>query len=228
MFLTIAKEICDTLKVMYVNENPSRVFEIYERLFELKHGDRSVPEFYGELKGLIDELEMHQPSVTDAVTLWRYRQDLAVSKFLSGLSLTLRFLVRDQILGGDSIPTLNATFSRVMRVSTGADVCSASSIEQSAIVSGRGRGVVVAAILEDEDVDLLEVGVARMETDRVPLRKDPGNASTVDAVITSPRSAGRNLVDLSGAQLLSLILLLRVALLRTFVHFLHSFWIFHG
>jgi len=50
----------DTLKVMHGNEkNPSRVFEIYERLFELKQGDRLVPEFYGELKGLIDELETH-------------------------------------------------------------------------------------------------------------------------------------------------------------------------
>jgi len=48
-----------------------------------------VPEFYGELKGLIDELEMHQPVVTDAVTLKGYCQDLAVSKFLSDLSPTL-------------------------------------------------------------------------------------------------------------------------------------------
>jgi len=45
---------------MYGNEkNPSRVFGIYERLFELNRGDKSIPEFYGELKGLIDELEMH-------------------------------------------------------------------------------------------------------------------------------------------------------------------------
>jgi len=37
MFLTTAKEMWDILKVMYGNEkNPSRVFEIYERLFELK------------------------------------------------------------------------------------------------------------------------------------------------------------------------------------------------
>ena len=40
-------------------EDLSRVFQIYELLFELKQGDRSVSEFYGELKGLIDELEMH-------------------------------------------------------------------------------------------------------------------------------------------------------------------------
>jgi len=35
-------------KVMYDNEkNSSRVFEIYERLFDLKQGGRSVSEFYG-------------------------------------------------------------------------------------------------------------------------------------------------------------------------------------
>ena len=38
--------------------------------------------------------------------------------------------------------------------------------------------VVVAAILEDEDVDLLEVDVARVEADRGPLRKVSGNAGT--------------------------------------------------
>jgi len=60
----------DTLKVMYENEkNSSRVCEIYEPLFELKQVDKSIPEFYKELKGLIDELEMHQPVVTDAPTI---------------------------------------------------------------------------------------------------------------------------------------------------------------
>ena len=75
--------------------------------------------------------------------------------------------------------------------------------------------VVVAAILDDEDVDLLEVDVARMEADRVPLRQDPDNAGIVDAVITSPRSVGRNLVDLSRHSCLNLTLLSRVALVRT-------------
>ena len=48
-----------------------------------------MPEFYEKLKSLIDELEIHQPAVTDAVTLRRYRHDLAVSKFLSLLSLSI-------------------------------------------------------------------------------------------------------------------------------------------
>jgi len=60
-----------------------------------------VPEFYDELKSLIDELEIHQPAVTNAATLRRYRQDLVVSKFLSDLSPTLRSQVEGQILGGE-------------------------------------------------------------------------------------------------------------------------------
>jgi len=70
IFLTIAKELWDILKVIYGNEkNSSRVFEIYKRLFELKQGDKYVVDFYGELKGLNDELEMHRPALTDAATL---------------------------------------------------------------------------------------------------------------------------------------------------------------
>ena len=68
--------------MMYGNEkNPSRVYEIYECLFELKHGDKHVSEFYRELKSLIEELKMHKHIVTDVVILRGYRQDLAVSKF---------------------------------------------------------------------------------------------------------------------------------------------------
>ena len=47
-------------------------------MFELKQKDKSVSESYGELKGLIHELEMHQSVVTNATTLRRYHQDLVV------------------------------------------------------------------------------------------------------------------------------------------------------
>jgi len=128
-----------------------------------------------------------------------------VSKFLSSLSPTLRSQIQGQILEGDSTPTLTTTFSRVIRVSTGADVSFAPSIEhQSVMVSRRGCG----RNLEEDDEDLLEVDVAHMEADRVPLRKAISNAGTMDAVITSPRSVGRNLINLSGRSYLSLTLLL--------------------
>ena len=82
---------------------------------------------------------MLQPTVIDAAILRRYRQDLTVLKFLFGLSPSLRSQVLDQILRGDTIPTLTSTFFRVMRVFTGADVISALSIEQSTMASGHGR-----------------------------------------------------------------------------------------
>ena len=63
-----------------------------------------------------------------------------------------------------------------------------------------------------------------MEADRLPLRNDSDNAGTMDAVITSPRSVRRNLVDQNGHSYLSLILLLCVALLRT-IHPLPSLFL---
>ena len=109
-------------------------------MFELKQGEKYVPEFYGELKSLIDELVMHQHVVIDTATLRRCRQDLAVSKFMFDLSLSLQSQVRSQILRGDSILTLTITFSKVMCDSTGADVPHAPSIKQTVMVPRRGRG----------------------------------------------------------------------------------------
>ena len=48
-----------------------------------------MPEFYGELKGLIDELEMHQPSVTNSNSEGVPSGSRSV-KVSSGLSPTLR------------------------------------------------------------------------------------------------------------------------------------------
>jgi len=57
-------------------------FKIYEHMFKLKQGDRYAPRFYGELKSLIDELKMHQPVVTDAATLRKYRGSHNVKVFV--------------------------------------------------------------------------------------------------------------------------------------------------
>jgi len=99
-----------------------------------------------------------------------------------------------------------------MRVSTGADISSAPSIEQSVMISGRGRG-------RGHCCDFGGRGLGLMEADRVPMRKDPGNVGIMDALITSLRNAGRNLVDLSGHIYLILVLQPRVVLLRVFISY---------
>jgi len=179
---------------MKMRRIPSRVYEIYERLFELKQGERSVLEFYGESKSLIDELKMHQPAVTDASTLRGFHQDLAMSKFVSGLSPSLRSQMRSQILGGDSIYCA-ATFSRVMRVFTGADVSPAPSVEQFAMASERGRGRGhdrdFRGRVSFEDVNPMVAG-------KVALIRGPDNESIARGISISLRSAGRSLVALNG------------------------------
>jgi len=72
----------------------------------------------------------------------------------------------------------------------------------------------VAAILEDEDVDSLEVDMDLMEAERVPLRKAYSNEGIMDVAITSLKSVGRNLDVMGGHNYLILVLLPRVVLLR--------------
>ena len=62
-----------------------------------------------------------------------------------------------------------------MWVFTVAYVFSAPSIEQSVMILGVTKVVVVAMILKNEDVTPLEVDVILMEADILPLRKNPGN-----------------------------------------------------
>ena len=126
-------------------------------------------------------------------------------QFLSGLSPTLRSQVRGQILREDSIFTLTATFSRVMRVFTGADVSSAPFIEQSVMISGRDRGYGRGRVFGGRGREFIRGGRDSYGGRQSASEKGPHNAGIVNAVITCLRSVGRNLVDLSG----------HVALLRT-------------
>jgi len=62
MFLKTTKEIWNTLKKMYSNEqNISRVVDLYEKLFLLRQNGLSLSDYYVELKGTLDELDFYQP-----------------------------------------------------------------------------------------------------------------------------------------------------------------------
>ena len=66
------------------------------------------------------------------------------------------------------------------------------SIEQSAMISGRGRVVVVFASVILEDVAHLKVVVAPLVANKVALIRSPHNLSIVGGITTSLRSAERN------------------------------------
>ena len=173
----------------------------------------------------MDELEMHQPTVTDASTLRGYRQDIAVSKFLSGLSPPLRSQMRGQMLGGDSISVLAATFSRVMQVSTGFEASSAPSIEQSVMIFGSGRGRGRGRDFGGRGRRFIGGGCGSYGSRQSAFEKAPSNVGIVDLAITSPKSAGRNLNVLSGHSYLILVLLPYMVLLKVHLLFLTLPWL---
>ena len=136
-----------------------------------------------------------------------------MSKFLSGLSSSSRPYEQDQILGGDNIPTLTVNFSRVMRVTTGADVSPAPSVEQFTMVSRRGRGRSRGRDFTthlEEDVDPTVAGI-------VALIRAPDNVNITRGIIISLASVERSLVTLNGHNWLILTLLPLVVLLM-FLH----------
>jgi len=106
--------------------------------------------------------------------------------------------VHGEILEGDSIPTLTATFFRVMWYLLEPMFPLRHPLSSLLWFLGVAEVVSTITILEDENVGPLEVDMVLMEADRVRLIKAPDNVSTVDTIITSPRRAGRNLVDQSG------------------------------
>ena len=80
--------------------------------------------------------------------------------------------------------------------------------------------VVVATILEDENVDSLEMGRESYGSKQNASEKGPGNVGIVDVGITFLKSAERNLDVLNRHIYLILVLLPRVVLLRVHLLFL--------
>ena len=95
MLLRPAKKIWNTCRLTYGHEkNISRVFEVYEQLFTIRQGERSVQEYFTHLRALLDELEMYQPLTGDVSQMKRYREELAVSVYLFSLNSDLSSQIR--------------------------------------------------------------------------------------------------------------------------------------
>ena len=90
MILRPARKIWDTLKQMYrYVKNISRIFEVYEQIFTLKMEDSLVQDHFASLRALLDELDLYQPLTSDIATMRRYRMELAITAYLSGLTSEL-------------------------------------------------------------------------------------------------------------------------------------------
>lgn len=90
MFHTTAKGVWDDLMESYSQDkNMSRIYELYEKIFNFKQGDKSLGEYYSALKGMWEELNLYQPITTDFERPKTQRADFQVAKFLFGLNVNL-------------------------------------------------------------------------------------------------------------------------------------------
>ncbi|KAL3751835.1 hypothetical protein ACJRO7_012637 [Eucalyptus globulus] len=112
MFHTTAKGVWDDLMESYSQDkNMSRVYELYEKIFNFKQGDKSLGEYYSALK-----------------------VEFQVAKFLSGLNADLQ-PVKSQLLAGERVHSMNEAFCRIQHI---VPPSSTSSKDNSAFVAGSG------------------------------------------------------------------------------------------
>ena len=145
--ITPSKAIWEEWMRMYgYKSNISRTVDVFENLFKSKQAGRALQEFYGQLRGLLNQLEIYQPYSADITTQRRYREELAVALFLAGLDSPLNSQIRGPILSESLIPTLGEAFSTALSVSPSGPTPSTilSTPDTTALVSitprGRGHG----------------------------------------------------------------------------------------
>ena len=98
MLLRPAKKIWDTCRLTYDHEkNISCIFEVYEQLFTIRQGERSVQEHFTRLRALLDELEMYQPLTDDISQMKKYQEELAVSIYLFSQNSNLSVQIHGQV-----------------------------------------------------------------------------------------------------------------------------------
>ena len=119
MFLPTAKDVWDAVREMYSDaENASQIFEIKMRLWQMKQGDREVVEYYTEMLGLWQDLDLsceeEWECTGDSVRFKKKMENERVFEFLAGLNHELDD-VRSRVLNRRPLPSIREVFSEVRR-----------------------------------------------------------------------------------------------------------------
>ncbi|KAG6775743.1 hypothetical protein POTOM_019236 [Populus tomentosa] len=115
MFLVTAKDIWDAVRQTYSKvKDAALIYEIKTKLSMTKQGNMMVIEYYNTMKSFWLELDYYQDfkmqCSDDAVILKKYVERERIFEFLAGLNIEFDQM-RVQILGKESLPSLNEVFS---------------------------------------------------------------------------------------------------------------------
>ncbi|XP_074278343.1 uncharacterized protein LOC141601935 [Silene latifolia] len=112
-------EIWKELKERYATGNAPRVHQLKSDLAECKQGNRSVVDYYTDLKSLWDELTTysHVPACTcgAATEFLKEKEEEKVHQFIIGLNTALYDNLRSNLLMDDDLTFLNRVYDLVLR-----------------------------------------------------------------------------------------------------------------
>jgi hypothetical protein len=154
-----AFEVWEDLKERFSKVDRIRIAQLRTSLHTLKQGNKSVLDYFTEMKALWEELHSHRPLPAchcpyackcDAVKLPKtYRVEDQIIQFLTGLNEQFS-VVKTQVLLLDPLPTLNKVFSLVIQEeSNNASVPAMVTLDDSSVSinafdarksQGRGKG----------------------------------------------------------------------------------------
>ncbi|RVX05180.1 hypothetical protein CK203_020210 [Vitis vinifera] len=117
MFLPTTKDVWNAIRETYFNaENASQIFEIKTRLWQMKQGDREVTEYYTEMLGLWQDLDLNCEEEWEcmghSVRFKKKMENERVFEFLVGLNRELDD-IKSRVLSRRPLPSIREVFSEV-------------------------------------------------------------------------------------------------------------------
>ncbi|XP_071738958.1 uncharacterized protein [Rutidosis leptorrhynchoides] len=109
------KELMEYLDFLYSGKsNISRIFNVCKSFHRGEQHDRSLMAYVMEFKKVYEEFNSVMPLSADIKTMQTQREQIAVMSFLTGLRPE-HDAIKSQFLNESTIPSLQETFSRVLR-----------------------------------------------------------------------------------------------------------------
>ena len=110
MFLPTTKDVWDAIRETYSDaENVSQIFELKTRLWQMKQGVLEVTEYYTEMLGLWQDLDLNCEEewefMGDSVCFKKKMENERVFKFLAGLNRELDD-IRSRVLSCQPLPSI--------------------------------------------------------------------------------------------------------------------------
>ncbi|XP_010252152.1 PREDICTED: rRNA 2'-O-methyltransferase fibrillarin-like isoform X1 [Nelumbo nucifera] len=139
MFLDTAKDIWEHAKKLYSRQdNTTRVYQLYQEYFDLQQGNKTLEEYYANMKNLINELNVYHPLTLDVKVQQQQREQLDVTRFLVGLKSEYE-PVRPKFWEVLLFLHLRKYLQRLRRISLGS-IESTTLSDRSGFVVARGGG----------------------------------------------------------------------------------------